>query len=154
MAPTKQALKYIDFGTRLFPFLVGLACLFMAERLVALNSLQSVHTWVSWFWPYYAGAAGIVTIFYGLFPRNTILLATSGAMVVSLFFSRALGSVFQLLVGTNNISIPQLHIAGIMYTIGAAACALIWVKVFRPSTHLLKAHETIIRGTVEGGVGL
>lgn len=144
--PRVDALKCIDLATRLFPFFVGLACLVMAERLWALNDLVNVQTWISWFWPWYAAAAGIATIAYGLFPRKVALLAISGAMVTALFVARALGAVFQLIETSNNISAPQLHIAAVMYTVGAVSCALIWTKVLHPSTHILKAHKTIVGG--------
>lgn len=142
-----QALRYIDLATRLFPFVVALACFALSNRLYVLEDAAKVTqtaTWAVSFWPWYALLTGVVTMLYGLFPRNVYLLASSGALVVSLFMSRAFGAVFQLIEGSTKLSPPQLHIAGIMYTLGALCCALIWTKTLRPSTHILKAHKTIL----------
>lgn len=146
MTPVKEALVYIDLATRAFPFFVGLVCLFLAERLWALEDAAAITqtaTWAIQVWPWYALATGLVTVAYGFFPRNVYLLAMSGAMVVALFVSRALGVVFQITEGSTKLSPPQLHIAGIMYTLGAVACVFIWTKVLRPSTHILKASRAI-----------
>lgn len=127
---------------RVVPMVVGLASLLIANRLWEINRLAEDGYGQTFFlpslWSWWMLAAGVASVAYACWFTSRVLLAISGALVVAGLMSRAVVVVFQLADGSTSLLEPQLHVAGSVYTLLSFLVALVWVRVMRPATSLLR----------------
>lgn len=127
---------------RAIPIIVGLATLLVANRLWVINDLFDDGKFVPGLWPWWMLAGGIACLVYAFNFKSLFLLSLSGSMVVSGYLARAIAVGYQLTDGSSGLLGAQLHLAGAIYTLSAFALGVVWYRVLRPATGLLRIRDT------------
>jgi hypothetical protein len=123
-----------------FAVVMGLALLAIANRLWEIDQASTnPSVFTPEVWPWWFAAAGISTLMWAVKPESRCLLAFSGAFAVSAMVSRAMATILQITEAAAVLSAPSLHVAGIVWTCLAGACAYVWLTDFR-------AVSTLVRG--------
>jgi hypothetical protein len=122
-----------------FALVMGLAFLAISNRLWEVSQgPANFSTFAPDVWPWWFAAAGILTLMWASRPDSRCLLALSGAFAVSAMVSRAMATILQLTEAASALSTPSLHIAGIVWTGLASACAYVWLTDFRAVSALVR----------------
>lgn len=129
---------------RFIPLLVGVASVLLSNRLYELNALANAGViantvFYPLLWSWWMLFAGALCVMYAWKIDNRWWGALSGAAVVTGFASRALGVAYQLWYKTTTVlADPQLHVIGIIYTVTAFLAFVVWFRLLRPATTLLR----------------
>lgn len=127
---------------RFIPLFIGITSLLLSNRLyevaVLANTQVITTTFYPIFWAWWMLLAGLLCVGYSFKMDVRWLQSVSGAAVITGFASRAVGVAFQIIYASSTLTTPQLHVIGIMYTLAAFAMAVIWFRLLRPATTLLR----------------
>jgi hypothetical protein len=123
---------------RVVPLFVGLACILLANRLYAIDQTFNDHDFYPALWPWWMLAAGVACLWYAAVPADRWAMALSGSLASSAMFARAVALALDLIDGGSVLARPQVHVAGIVYTLTAGLIAVVWVRVMRPASTLLR----------------
>ena len=118
---------------------MGLALLAISNRLWEIQQAPHVtNAFIPGVWPWWFAVAGILTLMWAVKPESRCLLALSGAFAVSAMVSRAMATILHLTEAATSLATPSLHIAGIVWTCLAGACAYVWMTDFRAVSALVR----------------
>jgi hypothetical protein len=134
-----------------FALVMGLALLAISNRLWEIGQAPThSNVFLPGVWPWWFAAAGITTLMWSVKPESRCLLAFSGAFAVSAMVSRAMATMLQITEAAAVLSAPSLHVAGIVWTCLAGACAYVWLTDFRAVSTLVSRHDPDRRGGCGG----
>lgn len=137
----KASIRHLADDMRVVPIIMGLGAMLVANRALAINvgptefgTFDALFS--AWLW-----TAGFVSLAYAAWFSNRWLMAISGSLLCTGLLSRAVAVIFRLADSTQNLTNPQLHIAGIIYTLLALTTFIIWWRVMAPLLRLRQALE-------------
>lgn len=125
---------------RLVPAFIGISCFLLSNRLYELSLLPPLVTsFEPYYWAWWMLISGCLCVLYSLHFSSRWLFAFSGAATVTGFMSRAMAAIFVIISEDESASaFIQLNIAGIIYTLVSGTIYVIWTRLLRPATTLLR----------------